>query len=94
MGRIAAIDRSFRDLSIAIDDARLLGVTNEKIAKVLSKQVGGIADWRALMNNVFILTPQATKRLALVSIWNDLMHLKKLHQLEQITMQSILDNNV
>tara|TARA_R100001129_G_scaffold186585_1_gene179026 strand:- start:9 stop:4139 length:4131 start_codon:yes stop_codon:yes gene_type:complete len=46
--------RAARDLSIAIDDARLLGVTNEKIAKVLSKQVGGIADWRALMNNIFI----------------------------------------
>ena len=46
--------KAMRDLSIAIDDSRLLGVTNEKIAQILSKEVGGVADWRAVMNNIFI----------------------------------------
>jgi len=43
-----------RDLSITIDDARLLGVSDEEIANILRKEVGGVADWRALMNHTFI----------------------------------------
>ena len=46
--------KALRDLSIAIDDSRLLGVTDNKIAQILGKEVGGVADWRAVMNHVFI----------------------------------------
>ena len=43
-----------RDLSITIDDARLLGVSDEEIANILRKEIGGVADWRAIMNHTFI----------------------------------------
>ena len=46
--------KALRDLSIAIDDSRLLGVTDNKIAQILGKEVGGVADWRAVMRHVFI----------------------------------------
>lgn len=52
-----ANDRKYkmvRDLSVAIDDARLLGVTDEEISFILREEVGGVADWRSLMNHKFI----------------------------------------
>ena len=52
-----ANDRKYkmvRDLSIAIDDARLLGLTNEDIAFILRKEVGGVADWQGLMDHIYI----------------------------------------
>jgi hypothetical protein len=46
--------KALRDLSIAVDDAKLLGVSTEEVGTILSKEVGGVADWRAVMNHVFV----------------------------------------
>ena len=46
--------KALRDLSVAIDDSRLLGVKENKIAQILGQEVGGVADWRAVMNHVFV----------------------------------------
>ena len=46
--------KAVRDLSIVVGDARLLGISDEEIAFILRKEVGGVGDWRALMNNTFI----------------------------------------
>ena len=46
-----------RDFSIAIQDARELGVSDREIAKVLRLQVGGVRGWRGLMNNTYTPAP-------------------------------------
>ena len=46
--------KALRDLSVAVDDSRLLGIKDNKIAQILGKEVGGVADWRDVMNHVFV----------------------------------------
>lgn len=48
-----------KKLSVAIDDARELGLSEQQIAFELRKNVGGIQGWRGIMNHVYV--PKAPK---------------------------------
>jgi len=48
-----------RRLSVAVDDFRELGLSEEQIAFVLRKEVGGIQGWQGIMNHVYV--PKAPK---------------------------------
>jgi len=50
-----------RDFSIAIEDARTQGATNQEIAFKLRKEIGGVKGWRGLMNNSYMpMAPKAS----------------------------------
>ena len=46
-------------MSVAVDDFRELGLSEEQIAFVLRKEVGGIQGWQGIMNHVYV--PKAPK---------------------------------
>ena len=51
--------KTLKKLSVAVDDFRELGLSEEQIAFVLRKEVGGIQGWQGIMNHVYI--PKAPK---------------------------------
>ena len=52
--------KAVRDLSIAFDDARTLGLTEEQIAEVV-RDVGGVPGWRSVFNHIYIpISPKAS----------------------------------
>ena len=52
-------------MSIAFDDARTLGLSEEKIAKIV-RDVGGLDGWRGILNHVYIpMAPKASVSIEL-----------------------------
>jgi hypothetical protein len=57
--------KKVRDLSIAFDDARTLGLSEEKIAKIV-RDVGGLDGWRGILNHIYIpMAPKASVSIEL-----------------------------
>ena len=52
--------KKVRDLSVAFDDARTLGLNEEEISKVV-KEAGGLDGWRSILNHIYIpMSPKAS----------------------------------
>ena len=52
--------KRIRDLSVAFDDARTLGLNEEQIANIV-RSAGGLDGWRAILNHVYIpMSPKAS----------------------------------